>query len=350
MRVRTIVSIGLVFALAACGGGGGGSQIPGTGNNVQGGPAGNGGWLASTPGANATWHAQAGGDRQKGALQALAMLPDTITIDEGDSIEWTVAGEVHTITFLPAGAQGPPGDPTVPQGGSTYDGTQFDSSGILAPGQHYTLTFTKAGTYGYQCFLHGPEMTGTVIVQPKGTPYPRPQGFYTGLGTSTLNAILSDAMSSVTSLSLPWVQQGAPTFVAAGAAPGGPSAPPNHATVLRFLRGDRLNLTSVTVPLGGTITWINKSNNEPHTVTFPIAGEPLPPLPGDPFTPPMGGNTYDGTQVTNSGPLGPANPTIIGLPPGTPNAYSLTFTKRGTFVYFCLFHDEFGMMGTVNVI
>ncbi|HET9097498.1 MAG TPA: plastocyanin/azurin family copper-binding protein [Candidatus Baltobacteraceae bacterium] len=27
-----------------------------------------------------------------------------------------------------------------------------------------------------------------------------------------------------------------------------------------------------------------------------------------------------------------------------------TFTERGTFVYFCLFHDAFGMMGTVNVI
>lgn len=324
-----IVAVAALSITAGCGGGGSGAQIPTV-------PASNNtGGVAADPAVHSsgiTWQLQAGGARQDGALQALAFLPHTITIDEGDTVTWTVAGEVHTITFLGNNAA-PPGDPTVPQGGNTYDGTQFISSGILPPGQTYSVTFTKAGTYTYQCFLHPPEMTGVVIVQPRGTPLPNAQGFYTGSGTADLNAILSDAMTAVKQI--PYAPGS--THIAAGVAPGGPAATPNHASVLRFLNGDRLNLTSVTIPAGTTLTWTNLSNNEPHTVTFPVAGQPLPPLPGDPFTPPIGGSTYDGTQVTNSGVLNPGS------------SYSLTFTRPGTYTYVCLFHDEFGMIGTVVV-
>jgi plastocyanin len=345
MRISSFLCCASIAALTACGGGAGG-QIPGSSNL----PLTSGGTNAAPtnghPSATSTsWNAQAGGDRQQGALQALAFFPRTITIDAGDSVTWTVQGEVHTITFLPQGSNVPPGDPTVPQGPNpaTYDGTNFISSGILPPGQTYTVKFTAPGTYTYRCFLHLPEMTGTVIVKPAGTSYPHPQGFYTGTGMSDLNAILSDAMTAVKEI--PFAVNG--LTVAAGAAPGGPNAPPSNATVLRFLNGDRLNLTSVTVPLNATVTWVNWSNNEPHTVTFPVAGQPLPPALEDPFSPPSGivaggVNIYDGTQVTNSGPIG----TAVGFPT---NSYSLKFTKRGTFVYFCLFHDEFGMMGTVIV-
>jgi plastocyanin len=38
------------------------------------------------------------------------------------------------------------------------------SSGNLAKGQSYTVTFTKAGTYQYTCSIH-PYMKGTVTVQ-----------------------------------------------------------------------------------------------------------------------------------------------------------------------------------------
>lgn len=333
LRRGTILALitAVAVGLAGCGGGGsGGSSIPST--NSSGKQAVNAG-NAVPAGSPVTWQVQAGGDHQAGALQALAMLPDTITIDEGDSVEWTVEGEVHTITFL-GSFSSPPGDPTVPQGGSTYDGTQFLSSGIIPPGAHYKITFTKAGTYPYGCVLHPPEMSGKIVVQPRGTPYPRPQGFYTGTGTSTLNSILSDAMDAVKAI--PYAVGG--THLAAGTSgPLESSGLPSQATVLRFLDGDRLNLTSVTIPVGTTLTWTNLSNNEPHTVTFPVAGQPLPPLPGDPFTPRLGGSTYDGSQITNSGVLNPGD------------SYQLQFTKAGTYVYFCLFHDAFGMMGTVVV-
>ena len=37
---------------------------------------------------------------------------------------------------------------------------------FISPAQ-YTLTFTKAGTYGYDCLVH-PGMDGTITVMPAG--------------------------------------------------------------------------------------------------------------------------------------------------------------------------------------
>jgi plastocyanin len=340
MRLQRLICGVLVCSLAACGGGGGSSQLPTTAANSQTNAGGSG---KSPVSSGKSWSVQAGDERQKNALSALAFGPDTITIDEGDSITWTVEGNDHTITFLGSNAA-PPGDPTVPQGGNTFNGTNFVSSGILPAGSTYTLTFTKAGTYPYFCALHDPEMNGVVVVQPAGTPYPRTQGYYLGVGTSELNAVLSDAMTAVREIPF---AVGGPT-VAAGAAPGGPGAPPSQATVLRFLDGDRLNLTTVTIPLGGVVTWVNYSNNEPHTVTFPAAGQPLSTLDDvNPFGPATGTVVngqpiYNGTEITNSGVFG----TVLDLPT---NTYSLKFTVRGTFTYECLIHDEFGMIGTVIV-
>lgn len=139
--IRRMFVLAVALTIGGCGGGGSGApQLPtGLSNAAQGAAA-----TASAPGAPAlsstNWRLQAGGDHRAGALQALAMLPSTITIDVGDSITWTIAGEVHTVTFHCCA-----GDPTVPQGGSTFNGSNFVSSGILAPGQQYTLTFTTAG-------------------------------------------------------------------------------------------------------------------------------------------------------------------------------------------------------------
>ena len=43
----------------------------------------------------------------------------------------------------------------------------FTSSGLLtASGQQYMFTFNSAGTYGYNCIVHGSAMTGIVVVVP----------------------------------------------------------------------------------------------------------------------------------------------------------------------------------------
>ena len=69
--------------------------------------------------------------------------PDTVTVNEGDSVTWTNDGPtVHTAT--------------------AEDGS-FDT-GTLRKGESGSATFTAAGTINYICSPH-PYMKGTVIVQ-----------------------------------------------------------------------------------------------------------------------------------------------------------------------------------------
>lgn len=287
------------------------------------------------------WQVNVGADRRDHALQGLDFYSSAITINAGDSVTWNVQASVHTISFLLPG-QSPFTAPTTPAGGSTEDGSVFTSSGILGAGQSYTLTFPKPGTYTYNCLLHPPEMVGQVIVQPAGTGYPHPQGWYRGQGNKAANADLSAAQKSIALF--PYADGGA-TLVA-GISPGLSTGTPTNSTVYRFLNADNLNATTTTISVGTTVTWVNQTNNEPHTVTFPVAGQPLPPaVANNPFSPPSGGSTYDGSVLTNSGPFG-SSVGALGVPP---NSYSLTFTKPGTYVYYCLFHDEFGMVGTIVV-
>jgi len=42
----------------------------------------------------------------------------------------------------------------------------FTSSSIMnGNGQSYSVTFTTPGTYQYDCAVHGPQMTGTIVVR-----------------------------------------------------------------------------------------------------------------------------------------------------------------------------------------
>jgi hypothetical protein len=69
--------------------------------------------------------------------------PPTITVSQGATVRWTNKGEnKHTVTSETGG---------------------FDS-GDLAPGQGFSTTFTKAGTFEYNC-KHHRSMKGTVIVK-----------------------------------------------------------------------------------------------------------------------------------------------------------------------------------------
>ncbi len=120
-----------------------------------------------------------------------AFYPYTLTIHVGNTVQWI--GAFHTVSFGPKSMLnnlkknlivavpqkgGPPLlelNPKIswPSGGSTYDGTGFVNSGVLAlntpPGSKappsFKLTFTKAGTYQYVCLVH-PGMEGTVTVLP----------------------------------------------------------------------------------------------------------------------------------------------------------------------------------------
>jgi plastocyanin len=107
---------------------------------------------------------------------------------------------------------------------------------------------------------------------------------------------------------------------------------------------------SITIDAGDTIVF-KLNSMEPHTVTFPKPGDPVPPLiipeggtsqrmlinSLDIFA--QGGSTYDGSAYTGSGQLG-GDPTM-------PTSYSLTFPTAGTYDYGCAFHSQ--MKGKVIV-
>jgi plastocyanin len=97
-------------------------------------------------------------------------LSDTsVTIAAGQTITWTNESndEPHTVTIAPVGAAFPALNPFGPAtGGNIYDGTTLINSGVLAPGQSFSLQFTKPGTYTYHCIFHDDteNMIGTVVV------------------------------------------------------------------------------------------------------------------------------------------------------------------------------------------
>lgn len=153
-----------------------------------------------------TWNVRAGGETPDMAVQSMRFYPSVITINAGDSINWTLGGhEDHTIAFL-SGAQAPePGSPDtlLPKGTSSYNGTGITSSGLLQPDQvmSYKLVFTKPGVYTYQCLVH-PGMGGVVIVQPSGSPYPFTQEQYAAMGQEEFKANLDAGQKSVDNLNL----------------------------------------------------------------------------------------------------------------------------------------------------
>ncbi len=161
----------------------------------------------------------------------------------------------------------------------------------------YSLTFPKPGTYSYLSLPQG-FATGTVVVQAAGVPYPTTQA---GVNTAAQTAIGGDLTAAQQSVATVPFAPGSHT-IAAGISPSG--AAPAHSAVMRFMDGptmvDDLN---VTVAAGTTLTFKNLSNNVPHTVTFPAAGQSPPP--GPPFQPAAGGSTYDGTSPVNSGVIPP---------------------------------------------
>jgi plastocyanin len=76
-------------------------------------------------------------------LDNFTMSPKTLTVTVGTSVRWTNADDIpHTVV--------------------SEDRT-FKSK-VMDTDEHFTFTFSKAGTYKYFCSIH-PHMTGTVIVK-----------------------------------------------------------------------------------------------------------------------------------------------------------------------------------------
>ncbi|SRR5581483_3359851 len=293
--------------------------------------------------APAHWNAVAG-DQGSSAIQVTQFLPDSLTVDVGDTITWTVnSGEFHTVTFLSGGPRpdlvipAPGGGiqfnpvvaaPTAPPPGG-YQGSGYVNSGLLFQGQTLSLQFGKAGTYQFVCLVHS-GMTGTIQVQQSGAPYPHDQPFYDAQALAGKARFVGEGFGLSGA--------GLAAAISAGRNQETAGIGDPRVFVASFLP------QRLVVRAGQTVTWTNRDPETPHTVTF--GTEP----PGGPlgaFAPagvdgPSHATIGSPGQSVNSGFVG------NGFPFGT--TFNVTFTAPGTYSYFCSLHDDLGMTGTIQVL
>lgn len=81
---------------------------------------------------------------------------------------------------------------------------------------------------------------------------------------------------------------------------------------------------AMTINEGDTIVWTFPAL-EPHTISIPPPGQPLPPGPIN--RAPVGGHFFDGSAYISSGFI------------NSGGSYAVTFTKAGTYSVFCLLHQ-----------
>jgi plastocyanin len=127
-----------------------------------------------------------------GPVSWFRFFPSTRTIKTGQSVHFSISStsEIHTISFGPQQApglvmvepqpSGPPrlqfdpriflpSDPAIPPYTGANHGDGFFNTGVLdtnpqsPPPSSADITFTKAGSYGFECTIH-PGMQGTIKV------------------------------------------------------------------------------------------------------------------------------------------------------------------------------------------
>jgi plastocyanin len=291
----------------------------------------------------------AGAESNGGDVQINQFAPNQIAVSVGDTVKWNLSStEFHDILFT-SGAPAPsfvaPGldgvflDPAavLPVGGTSYDGTGVAGSGLLNKGQSYSLTFTRAGTFTYLCAIHT-GMGGIIRVVDNGQGVDT-QAAVDARGTAQVNTELAlRAVPAIMANTGTLVTEGSTVGVAAGVENG-------QADIQRFLPG------RLTVHQGEAVTWVWKTSETPHTVTFldgpapeviipqPQAGGP-PKLQLNPIVLAPAGNAaaWDGSGYLSSGFIQPM--------PGAPTpSFTVRFNASGTYDYLCVLHE--GMIGTI---
>jgi plastocyanin len=294
----------------------------------------------------------AGAESMGGDVQLNEFAPNQITVNVGDTVTWKLdSTEFHDIIFT-NGAPAPefvqPGPDgvffnpaaTMPVGGSTYDGSAMVGSGLLNKGDTYSLTFAKAGTFTYLCAIHL-GMGGTVNVVDNG------QGVDTQAAIDARRTAQVNA--DVANLAVPAIMANVGELPAEGAAAGIAAGVENgQADIQRFFP------RRVSIHQGEAVTWIWKTKETPHTVTF-LGGGPAPDLvtalpqsDGPPrlmlnpvvLAPAGNASDWNGSGYLNSGFVQPM--------PGEPTpTFTVRFEAAGTYDYVCLLHE--GMVGTIEV-
>jgi plastocyanin len=283
-----------------------------------------------------TWTVMVGSESRSGAVQTMAYGPKKIWINAGDTVHWVSGSmEPHTVSFIDAEHPAAPFSltttyMTAPTSKHTISKPgQFRSSGIMAPApdavfpdavKTYDLKFSKPGTYHYLCYLHGEAMSAVVKVRKAGTPYPHTQADYNAMAAKASNKDIEHGLDL-------W----ADALGTANAHHVYVGAADMRVLVNRFIPG------SIVVKVGDSVTFDMAKNAfpVPHTITFgPPPANPLAPT-GDP-------TNFQGAALSSG----------VILPPGfgpPPSAFTVKFTKAGTYPFVCLLHAGMGMVGQVVV-
>ena len=150
MRMRAILGAWLLVAIAACSGNS--STGPTTGGlGMAGGNGSGGGTGGNNGGGNPISGDVAvivGNNFMKSARNG-SVNPAVDTVAAGGSVTWTWTNTGN-----------------VPHGIQSLGSPIFRNGTVLTGnGSTYRVTFRTAGTYQYDCVVHGAEMPGTIVVQ-----------------------------------------------------------------------------------------------------------------------------------------------------------------------------------------
>lgn len=272
------------------------------------------------------WQVNMGAENKAQGVQVAYFFPGNITVDVGDTIFWNYAtGEPHSVVFDEPGSS-----------------VSADSGLAAAGAPPFSLQFNQVGDFPYHCGLHTP-MKGSVHVNAAGTPYPTTQDAYNQQSLVQQNQLIAEGLA-LQAQGLAASAQAGTNQITAGIDVlhdmGG-------IYLLRFLRDN------LTVKVGDTVTFTNRSSEAPHTITmnenFTDPFQALVPDGLDYFGPPGHATVGSPTQAVNSGFLWAAPPPFVppALQRGT--VFQMTFTAPGTYKYYCELHDDLGMTGTINV-
>lgn len=335
------------------------------------------------------------------SLAASVFFPGEIALHAGDTVRFTAVdrGEVHTVTFgrlvdaaletfakLPPGAPRPTlvslglppvliGEPVTSLGRTATlpcfvdsgpapgsDGCRPEqqlqpdlsgrqtlfNSGYLAGGNVFAVRLAasiRPGTYGFICLLHGPEMSGRIIVEENNRPVASPSEVVAH-GAADLDLIVRRLE--------PLVAGAARDLPSATIAAGVPAPGLAHTQATVF------NPTQLTVKRGASVSW---SITGFHTISFNAPQDAVglvvrasdrswalnPRLLAAEQSPDPTAGAGGGPRIIESGAWngrGFRSSGLINADPG-PRVYRVTFSEPGTYSYKCLLHPD--MEGTVKV-
>ena len=298
-----------------------------------------------------------------GTVAGQAYMPGDATVAVGDSVTFSIGSdEPHTITlgdgppevpppFWPVAGFAEPNPEQLEMGGAPYDlgaveydGTGFVNTGALFnKGSTATVTFTAPGTFPFFCVFH-PGMAGVVTVVEEGPTTTLEEADVAAAATSELilgqvEPLREQRLAETSSVSN---DDGSTTWnVFTDAATETVAQPGGGTGYLELLE---FTPDQIRIEPGDTINW---TVAKIHTVTFvPEGTDPRSLFASEEaLIPPMGGSTYDGTEVAHSGILGfPVDPAA-----GPVTEYALTFPEPGVYPFFCALHAELGQLGVVAV-